>query len=89
MPQSNQPKYKVSLKLPDYTYTKIRPTIAEALTAIFEEYPNRFFKTKAIFKVSYNKLKADIFLPPVIMRKLMVNGLSRQLLQKRLLNSLK
>jgi hypothetical protein len=83
------PKYRVSLKLPNKTYTKIRPTIVEALEDIFSMEPEGYYKVKCIVAVAYQKLRAEISIPPVYVRKLFVNGLTRQLLQKRLLNALK
>ena len=80
------PKYKVSLKLPNQTYSKSAPTILEALNTL--KLP-QFFKGKGIITVQYGKLKAEVWMWPVYLRKLFVNQTARLLLQKRLLNSLK
>ena len=69
------PKYKVSLKLPDKTLTKTGATILEALETI--PLPT-FFKTKAIISVTFGKLKAEMWMYPVQLRKLFVNPTDRK-----------
>ena len=82
----SQPKYRVSLKLADKTYTKIGSTIADALDALDLSVK---VGGKGIFQVKYGKLRAEVFLYPRMIKKLAVNQLSRQLFQKRLLTALK
>lgn len=79
-------KYKVSLRLPDKIYSKSAETILEALNEIHVE---NTFKTKGVICVKYGKKYAELLLPIPMMKKLLVNQLSRELLQKRLLLSLK
>ena len=83
---SPSPKYRVSLKLPDKTVTKIRPSIFEALNAI---EPPTFFKSKAIISVSVNKKKSSVYFWPYTLRKLFINNVAKQILEKRLLAALK
>lgn len=82
----NPPKYKVSLKLPDKTITKIRPTILEALNSF--ELPT-VFKSKAIISVSSGGKKASVYFWPHSLRKLFINQTAKQILEKRLLSALK
>ncbi len=79
-------KYKVSLKCPDKTYSKNADSIIEAFEAM--DLP-RFYKAKTVITVTYGKLSAELFLPIFQMRKLLINKIARQLLQKRLLLALK
>lgn len=79
-------KYRVSLKLPDKTQTKIRPTIKEGLEAL--DLPT-FFKSKGTITVAYGKLKAEVWMWPHALRKLFTNPVSKELLQKRLMSALK
>ena len=80
------PKYKVSLKLPDKTHTKTADSILAALEAI---KPPTFFKSKAIIEVKYGKLKAELYMWPFQLRKLFVNPMMRVVFAKRLSSVLK
>ena len=79
-------QYKLSLKLPDNLYSKQAKTIVEALDNL--EIPT-YFKGKGIISVQFGKLKSEVWMYPVQLRKLFVNSTSKLLLQKRLLLNLK
>jgi hypothetical protein len=91
MPQTNpspgpSPKYRVSLKLPDKTHTKVADSIMEGL----EKLPvPHFWKSKAIIQVEFGKKRAEVYFWPFALRKLFVNKMSKQLLSKRLQLALK
>lgn len=86
MPRKSQPKYKVSLKLPDKTYSKTAPSIVEALDALNLDVK---IGSKGVFEVQFGKLKAEIYLWPRMIRKLAINKLSKELFQKRMIGALK
>lgn len=83
MPQS--PKYRVSLKLATKTYTKIAPSITEALEKM---EPEHLTKSRGVFKITYNKLKSEIMLFPLPMKRLFVNKTARLIFQKRMIAAL-
>lgn len=77
------PKYKVSLKLSDNTFTASGLTIVEALEKLVFETP-AFIKSKGILTAHFKKLKAELLLPLPVVKRLKVNPLARQLMEKRL-----
>ena len=83
---NRSPKYKVSLKLPDKTYSKSASTPLQAIQALQRPV---FFKSKGIIQLTYGKLKAETWMYPVLLRKLFNNPMSKQLLAKRLSLALK
>ena len=85
-PSRIKPKYKVSMRLGTETQTKSGETILEALELL--EKPI-YFKTKGIISVKFGKQFAEIYMWPILLRKLFVNQTSRLLLEKRLLSALK
>lgn len=85
-PSRFKPKYKVSMRLGTDTQTKTGETILEALEAL--ERPT-YFKSKGIISVKYGKLFTEIYMWPILLRKLFTNQTSRLLLEKRLLSALK
>jgi hypothetical protein len=83
MPQA---KFRLSLKLPDKTYSKTADSILSAL----ETMPvPQYFKSKGIIEAKLGKFKAEVWMYPAALRKLFASPMSRVLLAKRLLNALK
>jgi hypothetical protein len=78
--------FKVSLKLPNNFYQTSAATIRGALDKI--ETPV-YFKGKGIIEARLGKLKSEVWMYPVQLRKLFVNPTSKMLLAKRLILTLK
>ena len=83
MPQA---KYRVSLKLANNIYTKIAPSIIEALDRI---KPEGIFKTKGVITVSTSGLKSEIMLFPFQLKRLFINNTAKEIFQKRMIGALK
>ena len=62
------PKYKVSLKLSDKTYSKSANSVEDALNKLKQPL---FFKTKGIISLTAGKLKAETWMYPAQLRKLL------------------
>lgn len=84
-PRKFPPKYKLSLKLPDKTYTNSAATIVEALEVLNPEH----LKSKVIVGVQYGTKYAEVLLWPRMMKKLLVNKIFKELFQKRMILALK
>lgn len=77
--------FKVSLNLGGEVLEAKGETISEALGKM----EPRVIKTKAIITVEVGDKKAELMLMPRFMRKLLVNPLSRLMLEKRFAYALK
>jgi hypothetical protein len=80
------PKYKVSLKLGDLTFTKIAPSIVEALEKM---QPTHLSKAKGVLTVSSRGLKTEILMYPLQLKRLFINKTARTMFQKRAIGVMK
>lgn len=85
-PKPNLPQYKLSLHLGNELHEAEAPSVAEGLDAI--KSPN-LHKAKGIITVTYGKLKAQVILFPIHLKKLFNNKTAKVLFQKRILGALK
>jgi hypothetical protein len=86
MPNRNpaNPKYRVSLKLASNTYTRIAPSIVEALERM---RPEHMSKAKAVITVSSKRVKRQIVLFPIQTKRLFANRIAREIFQKRMIGA--
>ena len=72
-------KYKISFIFPDKTHSVKSENIFDGLCQIKPD----FIKAKCIIKVELGKKSAEHFVYPRMLKKIMVNNVSKQLLEKR------
>ena len=88
---SPSPKYKVSLKfkLHEQIYSAVKPSVAEALDALFPKVEQLVSKANCVVTVSQNKRQMSVMFRPVLLRKLFINKTAQEILQKRAIGALK
>ena len=84
--RSTKSNVLVSLIAPDQTYKATAPTIIEALEKL--KVPT-YFKGKSIIRVTSGKMSSEITAYPFFLRRLFVNRIAREILQKRMAAALK
>jgi hypothetical protein len=78
-------QYTIELKQGENVKRLEAPTIVEGLNSLTNDYP----RTAALLTVTKGDTKAELRLYPPVLRRLMVNPLTRLLMEKRLLTMMK
>jgi hypothetical protein len=77
--------YLLSLSVADHTYKGEGDTILEAL----EQIKPTVIKGKAVFNLTFGDLSSELVMYPLVLKRLFVNKISREIFQKRMGAALK
>jgi len=85
-PPASSKAISLSLVTPDKTYRAKADTIVDALEQL--KVP-QYFKGKCVIRVKSGKRKSEVMAYPFFLRRLFVNRIAREILQKRMAAALK